>query len=107
MDSLENLLGSLSESDMENIKAMAKDLFAGGENASDLAGEGLNLAALGSLLSSSEDDRSRLIKALKPMLSAERQKRANNALRFLRLASALPALQQSGLLNGFLEDLDE
>ena len=41
------------------------------------------------------------------MLSEERQRRADNALRFLKLAAALPALKESGLLDGFLEGLDE
>ena len=110
MDNISDLLGALSPDDMEKVKSLAKDLFSDDGEAPEggfSLPEGFNPAALGALLGGSEDERSRLIKALKPMLSEERQRRADNALRFLKLAAALPALKESGLLDGFLEGLDE
>ena len=59
------------------------------------------LAALGNAVNS-DDDKIRFIEALKPLLSSERQKKADEAEKMLRLMSALPALKESGLLNGFI-----
>ena len=106
MDSINDILSSLSEDDIENLKGIAKDLFSGEEEL-PLGNGGLNIAGLGKMLSASEDERCKLIKALKPMLSDERQKRADEAVRLLKLASMLPAIQQSGILNSLLEGLDE
>ena len=65
---------------------------------------GVNLPALSALgkLMNSDDDRIRLIEALKPLLSEGRQKKADEAEKMLRLMSALPALKDSGLLNGLI-----
>lgn len=47
-----------------------------------------------------------LLKALRPLLRQERQKKVDEALRIMRLLSLWPVLQQSGLLKGFLGDSD-
>ncbi len=119
------LLGSLSSEDMEKLQTAAAGLFKnmnennnseGGNMSAEakpdiLSGKDtqsassvLNtavLAAVGNAVNS-DDDKIRFIEALKPLLSSERQKKADEAEKMLRLMSALPALKESGLLNGFI-----
>ena len=45
-----------------------------------------------------DDDRTHLIKALRPHLSPERRSRADEALRILQLTSLLPLLKDQGIL---------
>ena len=105
MENINDIINSLSDDDIQNLKGMAKELFSSGEaDGTDMPN--LDLSSLSSLMLPKDDDRTRLIKALKPMLSDERQKRADEAIRLLQLASMLPALQQSGILEKFLEGED-
>ena len=46
-----------------------------------------------------EDDRSRLIAALKPHLSPERRERADRAAKLLKLAGLLPLIKETGLIS--------
>lgn len=48
-----------------------------------------------------DDDSTRLLYALKPHLSEERQKKVDNAARLMKLVKMLPYLQDSGLMNLF------
>lgn len=50
-----------------------------------------------------EDDNIRLLRALEPLLSPKRQKRARQAVALLRLMEALPSLKESGMLGGLLD----
>ncbi len=62
-----------------------------------------DIAGLMSKLGSSGDDpRCRLISSLKPMLSPEKQKRADEAIRILKLKDRLHVLKESGLMKGVL-----
>ncbi len=54
------------------------------------------------LSSSGNDPRCQLIAALKPMLSPEKQQRADEAVRILKLLDLLPVLKDSGILKGVL-----
>ena len=118
------ILGSLSNEDMAKLQSAAAGLLknmnsSSGQSVNEPpAGEktpaaaentapalpGVNLSALSALgkLMNSDDDRIRLIEALKPLLSEGRQKKADEAEKMLRLMSALPALKDSGLLNGLI-----
>lgn len=49
-----------------------------------------------------EDDASRLLAALRPLLSESRQKKLDNAGRILKLLHLLPLLRESGLLQNIL-----
>ena len=64
------------------------------------------LAKLGNLLQSAKQDTpgAALLRALRPLLRENRQKRVDEALRIMRLLSLWPVLQQSGLLQGLLGD---
>lgn len=65
-----------------------------------------DLAKLGTLLHSAQEDTpsAALLRALRPLLRENRQKRVDEALRIMRLLSLWPVLQQSGLLQGLLGD---
>ena len=47
-----------------------------------------------------EDKNTALIKALKPHLKPERQKKADEAIRLMKLVEMLPLIQKSGLFGG-------
>ena len=49
-----------------------------------------------------EDDASRLLTALRPLLSESRQKKLDDAGRILKLLHLLPLLRESGLLQNIL-----
>ena len=56
------------------------------------------LMKVGSALNSrGEDERSRLLLALKPHLSGERQVKVDRAIKLLKLIEILPLLRESGL----------
>ena len=67
---------------------------------------GFDLGSLGSIanilgkFNQNDDKRCRLITALKPLLSPERQQRADEALRIIKLMDILPLIRDSGLLGG-------
>ena len=112
MDSISELLSSVSPEELERLKGVAQNLLSQNkENASDAppkkeSGDGA-LGGISSLFGrdtakmiatvakalNQDDDRTKFIAALKPLLSEERQKRADEAMRFLRLMDALPLLK--------------
>ncbi len=47
-----------------------------------------------------DDDDTRLLRALRPYLHGQREKRLDEAVQLLRLSKLLPLLQQQGLLTG-------
>lgn len=56
------------------------------------------LMKLGKLLNSNrEDDRTRLLMALRPLLSPDRQGRVDKAVKLIKIAQLLPLLRESGL----------
>ena len=100
---LKNMNSSSAQSENEPPSGEKTPAAAPAENTAP-APPGVNLSALSALgkLMNSDDDRIRLIEALKPLLSEGRQKKADEAEKMLRLMSALPALKDSGLLNGLI-----
>lgn len=119
MARIQNLAGMLGQQAQENAAASS-------EPPSDHSG-GSGLGALASLLGNSghsqpalpdsgtlqlvtklapmlsaaqqEDENTRLLQALRPLLGEERQKKLDEAIRILQLLRMLPLLRQSGLLN--------
>ncbi len=108
---------------MERVRQMAETLFANGqepaasttdtapksESASAPAADALtgllgevdigSVTALLSRLKNTDDERVRLIMALRPHLSEKRRERADNAIKILKLIDLLPLLKDSGLLH--------
>ena len=112
------LLGSMSEEELQNLQDMAQSLFSqfGGEEDTPSAGSGgfgnsgsadafsgfgaggfspELLAQLTQVMGrmNARDPRTDLILALRPHLSRRRQKRAEQAVQMMRMLDLLPALQ--------------
>ena len=49
-----------------------------------------------------EDDNTRLLHALRPLLKSERQKKLDEALKIMRMLKFLPLLKEQGILPGIL-----
>lgn len=125
---ISEILGSLSQDDIKNLQSIASsimgdqpqgtnrgttqntnqggmaDNFSQAQNPfSDLDLNAFsNIAAVMSKLNTSSDPRCRLIMSLRPMLSPERQKRADEAMKILKIIELVPVLRDSGLLKGVL-----
>lgn len=109
---INEIISSLSADDIEKLKGVADSIMGsgGGDNSDnqkqlDLGGispEMLKgISQLGKVFSN-DDERTALIKALKPMLSDERRQRADEAIKILRLMQLLPLLRESGILKGLI-----
>lgn len=66
---------------------------------------GFDISALASLAgmlknSGANDDNVNFLVALKPLLSDEKKKKADNAIKILKLLNLLPILKDSGILGG-------
>lgn len=65
------------------------------------------ISHVGPLLSqvNREDDSTRLLQALRPLLGATRQKKLDEAIKILQMMRLLPLLKDSGLFSGLLSGL--
>ena len=107
-ESLNDVLSSLSDDDVENITRLASDFFSAGKKPDDekkkeSASEGMcfdmdmimKVASLMNRLGSQpEDPRCRLLADLKPMLSPERRNKVDKAVQMLRMISLIPLLKE-------------
>lgn len=102
MDSLNDILSSLSPDDINSLKNIAESVFGGDEKqntqpAPDLFG-GISpemlmkISHIMGAMNSGSSERCRLIEALKPNLSAKRQKKADEAMQMLKLLDIIPML---------------
>lgn len=110
MDNINDILSTLTDEDMENLRSAAESLFSSqddGENHgnsapdfSDLLGNAQMIAKISSLMGAmnKKDERTRLIEALKPMLSEKRRKKADEAMQMMKIFELLPAL--GGIMGG-------
>lgn len=95
-------------SGQSNANALASLLGSGSTSASSpLAGADMISAftRLAPLLSQiqQEDDSTRLLHALRPMLSEKRQKKVDEAVRIIHLLRLLPLIKETGILGSLLE----
>ncbi len=105
MADLQELLASISDEDMAKIKGVANSIMNGsGENKGELAPAQstpslpFDAGTMSKIMSvmgqmGKENSRTRLINDLKPLLSDERRKKADDAIRFLQLMEVLPLLK--------------
>lgn len=106
MGQLQGLLSSLGGQEEKPAPAPS-----GGPDLSALAGlnpQALSLMArLGPLLSQAnrEDDATRLLRALRPLLGEARQKKVDEAIQILQMLRLLPLLKESGVFSGLLSGL--
>lgn len=113
MDSINDIISSLSADDIENLKAAAESIFGSKEekkppkeekggapdgmpDLSSILGNAQMMAKISSIMGmmNKKDSRAELIKALKPLLSEKRRKRADDAMQMLRLFEILPMMGQ-------------
>lgn len=52
-----------------------------------------------------EDDATRLLRALRPLLSEQRQKKVDESIQILQMLRLLPLLKESGVFSGLLSGL--
>lgn len=58
---------------------------------------GMMMKLMSAFNSTKEDDRTRLLMALRPHLTDKRQQRVDQAVKLLKLASVLPLISESGI----------
>lgn len=108
MDSINDILSSLTADDIDALKSMADSLFSsdndsGSQNQSEQTdnsafGDFLNpdmlikLTSVMSMMNSCGNEKYRLIEALKPNLSLRRRKKADEAMQILKLLEIMPLL---------------
>lgn len=106
---ISEIISSLTPEDINKLKGVASAFM--GEQKSENSSQKDNnmfsadmLSAISKLgnVASGDDDRTALIKALKPLLSEPRQQKADEAIKILRLMQLLPLLRESGLLGNLL-----
>lgn len=105
MADLQEILSSISDEDMAKIKNIADSLMKNSqptETEKPTQKNTLNFPIdenmMGKIMSvmgqfNKQDNRTRLIMDLKPLLTLERQKRADEAVQFLRLMEILPLVR--------------
>lgn len=105
---INEILASLSEDDIKQLQDTAAAIFSGNnktenssENKSGANGMIRDIGKLSALFSQS-DERTAFVEAMKPLLSAERQQKADEVIKILRLINLIPILRESGILSGLL-----
>ena len=106
MDNIADILSSLSADDISYFKSMAESLFSSDGEKQQSFSQNMpdpdmivKISNVVNMMNSSQGGaRSRLIEALKPNLSEKRQKKADEAIEFLKLMDILPLL--NGLFGG-------
>ena len=109
MDSLNDILSSLTDEDMENLREAASSLFGNTESDeknqssssaipdfADILGNAQMMAKLGTVMGAmnKSDNKTRLIEALKPLLSEKRRRKADEAMQMMKLMELLPMITQ-------------
>lgn len=109
MPDLDGIIAGLSESDIEALKKAAQDIFGEQEGKerqkqapptaggfADILGNAEMLAKISAVMNAmnAPDARADLIAALKPLLSEPRQRKADEAIKMLRLLELMPMLQK-------------
>lgn len=105
-DDIGSILSSLSEEEMGNLSDMAQQFMGGdgngnnSETAADPFG-GIDPQMIAKLIelmpllqSKGDDERTRLIAALKPLLSPHRRRKADEAIQLMRLMDMLPIIER-------------
>ena len=95
-----NPLGALS-----SLGGLGNTLGALGGGGNGVSPEMLNtVMKIAPLLGSinQEDDNTRLLHALRPLLKSERQKKLDEAIKIMRMLKFLPLLKEQGILQGIL-----
>ncbi len=103
MDSLNDIISSLSPEDINSLKSIADSIFSSDEQPKEQPSSGfpnginpemlMKISQIMSMMNSQgSNERCRLIEALKPNLSSRRQKKADEAMQILKMLEILPML---------------
>lgn len=102
MDSINDILSSLTPGDIDTLKSMTDSVFGGGAEEKSESDAGfdsfltpdmlIKLSNIMSIMNSKGSDRCRLLEALKPNLSERRRKKADEAMRIMKLLEILPLI---------------
>ena len=110
LENLGDIMASLSEDDMAKLNSLADELLGGGQkekesSSQNTAGDffsGINpdmmtkiMNLIGKLNSMPRDPRCDFIASLKPLLSKDKQQKADEAIKMLQLLSVIPLLNDS------------
>ncbi|MBQ7579908.1 MAG: hypothetical protein IJU39_01220 [Clostridia bacterium] len=102
---LHDIISSLSREDIDNLKEVAQSVFGtdekpgGSADLPDLSSiDPKMLGKITSVMSmlNKKDSRVELISALKPFLSSDRQVKADEAMKIIRLFELIPILKEQG-----------
>ena len=104
LDSIENIINSMSQKDIEDLSAIASQFFSGDnteqKKQQEVPTDGIDFetitkiaSVLGRLSSQPKDPGCELLSALKPMLSPERRHKADEAIKMMQIISLLPLLK--------------
>ncbi len=112
-DAVSDILSTLSESDVENLKKMASQMFLSSDSYGedkkeksenekspfsempfDMESMTKVFSLMNKLKNQPEDPRIKLLWALKPMLTEKRRHRVDEAVQMLRLMTILPLLRE-------------
>ena len=102
---IEEMLGEVlkDEESMKKIEALARQLSlpegkseSGGEDFSELQ---KLIPLISRFKNQKEDNRTRLLLALKPILSEEKAKRVDSAVKLLKIIDLLPLLKETDLFS--------
>lgn len=112
MDDIQGRLADIlgDEDSMRRVQALAQQLLGEKEPEQkkpesllpDMGGVDMGrlIGLVSKFQSRGEDDRTRLLLALKPHLSSERAKRVDTAVKLLKLIDLLPLLKETDLFSG-------
>ena len=93
----ENILGNQSAGPSPPTEPDSDSVF--GDMNIDPALIGKIMSVMSKLKSNRDDDRSRLLLALKPHLSAPKREKVDTAVKLLKLIDLLPLLKESGIFD--------
>lgn len=102
---INEIISSLSDDDINRLKNVAGSIFGSSDEKSVVPGDNNDIMrTIGSLnkMINTDDDRTALLKALKPLLSKPKQQKADEAIKILRLIQLVPMLRDSGFFKGLL-----
>lgn len=109
MDSINDILSSLTSDDIESLKSMAETLFSSDSQSSQTNQRSsgnesfdsfltpdilLKISSVMNAVNSLGNEKYRLIEALKPNLSLRRQKKADEAMQILKILEILPIIAE-------------
>ena len=98
-----NALGGLGAGQQNQQQNALAGLGGVGDNAQMLSMVTKLAPLLGQV--NREDDSTRLLRALRPLLGPERQKKVDEAMKILQMMRLLPLLKESGVFSGLLSGL--